>query len=195
MNFGAMKDYKLKLRNLHASHALCCFSSTRLACIKMDIIFTTPFLFFLFFFSSKAGLRKKSHMSGGKASDKQPRDTVTADDDGQPAPRLTRSMANATVPLKLMSPGKQPEGKSKSEKGKTVAEQSKKARSTCHKFTIENMFGEILEPLLAFLAAAKPFAEVSRLAVVSKTWRRVSLNALKTAHQLNLSRFAESVTD
>ena len=22
--FGAMKDYKLKLRNLHASHALCC---------------------------------------------------------------------------------------------------------------------------------------------------------------------------
>jgi hypothetical protein len=57
------------------------------------------------------------------------------------------------------------------------------------------MFGEILEPLLAFLAAVKPFAEVSRLAVVSKTWRRVSLNALKTANQLNLSGFAESVTD
>jgi hypothetical protein len=57
------------------------------------------------------------------------------------------------------------------------------------------MFVEVLEPFLAFLAAAKPFAEVSRLAMVSKTWRRVSLNALKTAHQLNLSGFAESVTD
>jgi hypothetical protein len=57
------------------------------------------------------------------------------------------------------------------------------------------MFGEVLEPLLAFLAASRTFAEVSRLAVVSKTWRRVSSNALKTAHQLNLSGFAESVTD
>jgi hypothetical protein len=57
------------------------------------------------------------------------------------------------------------------------------------------MFGEILEPLLVFLAAGLPFAEVSRLAVVSKTWRRVLRNALKTAHQLNLSGFAESVTD
>ena len=32
--------------------------------------------------------------------------------------------------LKLMSSGKQPEGKSNAEKGKTVAEQSKKARTT-----------------------------------------------------------------
>ena len=52
---------------------------------------------------------------------------------------------------------------------------------------------EVLEPLLAFLAADRPFAEVSRLAVVSKTWRRVSLNALKTATQLILSGFPESV--
>ena len=43
---------------------------------------------------------------------------------------------------------------------------SKKARITYHKCTIEYKFGEILELLLAFLAAAKPFAEVSRLAVV-----------------------------
>jgi ankyrin repeat protein len=52
-----------------------------------------------------------------------------------------------------------------------------------------------LEPLLAFFAAFRPFAEVSRLTVVSKTWRRVSLNALKTAKKLILSGFAESVTD
>ena len=32
-------------------------------------------------------------------------------------------------------------------------------------------------------AADRPFAVVSSLAVVSKTSRRVSLNALKTAHQ------------
>ena len=58
------------------------------------------------------------------------------------------------------------------------------------------MFGDILEPLLAFLAANRPFAEVSRLAVVSKTWRRLSFNALKTANQLILSGFnAEYVTD
>ncbi len=31
--------------------------------------------------------------------------------------------------------------------------------------------------------------------MVSKALRRVSLNALKTAHQLNLSGFSESVTD
>jgi hypothetical protein len=54
---------------------------------------------------------------------------------------------------------------------------------------------DVLEPLLAFFVNAKTFAEVSRLAVVSKTLRRVSLNALKTAHQLHLSAFAESVTD
>jgi hypothetical protein len=57
------------------------------------------------------------------------------------------------------------------------------------------MFVDVLEPLLAFFVNAKTFAEVSRLAVVSKTLRRVSLNALKTAHQLHLSAFAESVTD
>jgi hypothetical protein len=44
-------------------------------------------------------------MSGVKAGDKQPWDTVTADDDGPPAPCLTRSMAKAAGPLKLMSPG------------------------------------------------------------------------------------------
>ena len=55
--------------------------------------------------------------------------------------------------------------------------------------------GEVLEPLLAFLAANRPFAEVSRVAVVSKTWRRLSLNALKTAPELILSGFAGSVTD
>jgi hypothetical protein len=48
---------------------------------------------------------------------------------------------------------------------------------------------------LAFFVSARPFVEVSRLAVVSKALLRVSLNALKTAHQLNLSGFAESVTD
>jgi hypothetical protein len=42
--------------------------------------------------------------------------------------------------------------------------------------------GEVLEPLLAFLADDLPFAEVSRLAVVSKTWRRVY-----TAQQRNRS--------
>ena len=57
------------------------------------------------------------------------------------------------------------------------------------------MLVDVLEPLLAFFVSARPFAEVSRLAVVSKGVRRVSLNALKTAHQLNLSGFAESVTD
>jgi hypothetical protein len=51
-------------------------------------------------------------------------------DDALPAPRLTRSMAKAAVTLKLMSPGKQPEGKSKSEKGKTVAERNKKSRDS-----------------------------------------------------------------
>ena len=49
-----------------------------------------------------------------------------------------------------------------------------------------------MEPLLAFLAASRTFAEVSRLAVVSKTWRRVSLHALKMAPQLILSGFPES---
>ena len=38
-------------------------------------------------------------------------------------------MAMTAVPLKLMSPGKQPEKKSKSERGKTIAEQSKKSRT------------------------------------------------------------------
>jgi hypothetical protein len=57
------------------------------------------------------------------------------------------------------------------------------------------MLVDVLEPLLAFFVSARPFAEVSRVAVVSKGLRRVSLNALKTAHQLNLSGFAESVTD
>jgi hypothetical protein len=54
---------------------------------------------------------------------------------------------------------------------------------------------DVLEPFLTFVVNAKTFAEVSHLAVVSKTLRRVSLNALKTAHQLNLSGFAESVTN
>jgi hypothetical protein len=54
---------------------------------------------------------------------------------------------------------------------------------------------EVLEPLFAFLATDRPFAEVSRLAVVSKSWCKISLNALKTAPQLILSGFADSVTD
>jgi hypothetical protein len=45
-----------------------------------------------------------------------------------------------------------------------------------------------LEPLLAFLAANRPFAEVNRLARVSKTWRRVLHNALKTAPQIILCK-------
>ena len=49
--------------------------------------------------------------------------------------------------------------------------------------------GEVLVPLFAFLADDRPFAEVSRLAVVSKTWRRVSLNALKTTVRLILRGF------
>ena len=53
---------------------------------------------------------------------------------------------------------------------------------------------DVLEPLLAFFVSARPFAEVSRLTVVSKALRRVSLNALKTAQQLNLSGFAEMGT-
>ena len=57
------------------------------------------------------------------------------------------------------------------------------------------MLVDVLEPLLAFFVSARPFAEVSRLAVVSKALRRVSLNALKTALELKLSGFAESVTD
>ena len=32
MNFGAMKDYKLKLRNLHASNALCCARNWNISC-------------------------------------------------------------------------------------------------------------------------------------------------------------------
>ena len=49
---------------------------------------------------------------------------------------------------------------------------------------------------MAFLADDRPFPEVSRLAVVSKTWRTVSLKALKTAPHLILrGQFAESVTD
>ena len=54
---------------------------------------------------------------------------------------------------------------------------------------------EVLEPLFAFFATYRPFAEVSRLAVVSRNWRTVALKALKTAPQLNLSEFAESVWD
>jgi hypothetical protein len=46
--------------------------------------------------------------------------------------------------------------------------------------------GDVLEPLLAFLAANRPFAEVSRLAVVSKPWRIILSHSLKTAHQLIL---------
>jgi hypothetical protein len=55
--------------------------------------------------------------------------------------------------------------------------------------------GDVLDPILAFLAAHRPFAEISRVAGVSKTWRTVSLKALKTAPQLILSPFAASVKD
>jgi hypothetical protein len=53
---------------------------------------------------------------------------------------------------------------------------------------------DVLEPLFVFFATDRPFAEVSRLAAVSRNWRTVAL-ALKTAPQLNLSGFAESVRD
>ena len=43
------------------------------------------------------------------------------------------------------------------------------------------MFGEILEPLLVFLASWT-LTEVSLLTVVSKIWKRMSHNALKTTH-------------
>ena len=54
------------------------------------------------------------------------------------------------------------------------------------------MVRKVLEPLFAFFATDRPFAEVSRLAVVSRNWRTVTHKALKTAPQLNLSGFAES---
>ena len=54
---------------------------------------------------------------------------------------------------------------------------------------------EVLEQIFAFLATDRPFAELSRLTLVSTKWRTVSLNALKTAPQLNLSGFAEAVRD
>jgi len=41
----------------------------------------------------------------------------------------------------------------------------------------------------------RPFAEVSRLAVVSRNWRTLAHKSLKTAPWLDLSGFAESVTD
>ena len=54
---------------------------------------------------------------------------------------------------------------------------------------------EVLEPLLAFFATDRPFAEVSRLTVVSRNWRTAALRSLKTAPELNLSGCAESVRD
>jgi hypothetical protein len=45
------------------------------------------------------------------------------------------------LPFKRMSH----EGKSKSENGKSVVEESKKSCTTYHKFLIENMLGEVLE--------------------------------------------------
>jgi hypothetical protein len=54
---------------------------------------------------------------------------------------------------------------------------------------------DVLEPLFAFFAADRPFAEVSRLAAVSRNWRTACLKSLKTATQLNMSGFAESVRD
>ena len=52
-----------------------------------------------------------------------------------------------------------------------------------------------LETTFAFLATDRPFTEVSRLVVVSRNWRTVVHKALKTAPQVNLSGFAESVRD
>jgi hypothetical protein len=54
---------------------------------------------------------------------------------------------------------------------------------------------EVLEPLFALLATDRSFAEVSRLAVVSRNWRTMTLKALKTAPRLDLSGFADSVRD
>jgi hypothetical protein len=60
---------------------------------------------------------------------------------------------------------------------------------------LSSKFEDVLEPLFAFFATDRPFAEVSRLAVVSRNWRTASHKSLKTAPQLNLSGVAESVRD
>ena len=54
---------------------------------------------------------------------------------------------------------------------------------------------DVLEPLFAFLVTDRRYAEVIRLAVVSRNWRAVVLKSLKTAPQLDLSGFAESIRD
>jgi hypothetical protein len=82
-------------------------------------------------------------------------------DEELPAKRHTRSRAKA-MPLRLspidQSAGKQPDGKSKSVKGKTVAEQRKKAHSTMQTTSTEQT------PELAadaFTAALGPFQQIT----------------------------------
>jgi hypothetical protein len=84
---------------------------------------------------------------------------------------------------------------STSKAGQAVPERQSKRHTSRQYASFTFSIMNVLEQLLAFLAANRPFAEVSRLTVVSKTWRRVSLNALKTAPQLILSGFGGSVTD
>ena len=45
---------------------------------------------------------------------------------------------------------------------------------------------EVLEPLFEFLTTDRPFPEVSRLTVVSRKWRTVTLKTLKTVSHLIL---------
>ena len=67
------------------------------------------------------------------------------------------------------------------------------------------MYGDVLEPFLTFFVAARPFEEVSRLTVVSKTWRegdgqyrasvqsdRFSLTTLSCVSQEDLKRLTHT---
>ena len=130
-------------------------------------------------------------MAGGKASDKQPQRDTHDDAPAAAAPRLTRSMAKAAVPLKFMSPGQTDHsGKSKPEKGKTVAEQSKKARTTTIQTTPTEQASE--PPSDAFTAAlvaipagdwCRTWAE-NRTMLLRVTSRRVKevVHRLRTPH-------------
>ncbi len=53
-----------------------------------------------------------------------------------------------------------------------------------------------MPPLMHYLATDWPFPEVSRLTVVSRSWRTTVLESLKTANHLILrGQFAKSVRD
>jgi hypothetical protein len=60
----------------------------------------------------------------------------------------------------------------------------------------QKMRFEVLPPLMHYLATDWPFPEVSRLTVVSRSWRTTVLESLKTANHLILrGQFAKSVRD